>query len=149
MKVLIFFSVILLIFTGCEKKYKYSTLDQNLTFASDEARKLSKIHQKYWEMYSQKKFSNTYPYELAYMRFLHSLEWYKLFLASNKANYTVIQEKIVIDGNSAVVKTKHIYDNNKTAVFYDPWYNVNGTWQHEFKDSILPDASSMEIRNNF
>lgn len=131
---------LLFTFSGCEPKYQFASLDENLSFKSSEERSLSKRHLAYWELMSQKKFTETYDFELPYQRYIYGEEWYHKFFEGNNKEYKIIFKALEwLDEHSAVVHTEYIRQKNRHT-FKDKWFYVNGKWYHMFPTSKLPKA---------
>lgn len=128
----------IILFSACERKYQFVSRDSNLTLNTDIEKKLSQRHLDYWEAYSQKKFDESFTFELPYLNFIKGKEWYDAFFSSNNQNYKIVQKGIKLtDKDSAIVTTKYIRKKN-TYTFQDRWYRVNGTWYHWYRRSKLP-----------
>lgn len=139
MKTVVSFLVLLLLFTGCNKKRTYAYKDNNLSLNSDKELLLSKRHLDYWEALSKKDLKSAYMYEMPYQRFIRSFEWYSDFLQGNKKGYHIIQKEITFkEENIANIKT--IYKEKKNRhLFNDTWYYVGNQWFHKMKVSKLPE----------
>jgi hypothetical protein len=139
-----FFLIPLLFFLGCEEKYKYVTLDSNLTFETLESPQvLKKRFQEYWEYRSQNNFQASYEYELPYLKLLKNKQAYQSFFSNNK--YSNISLKKVSSGNNqeadiALLWIKKYNVNGETSQYQDKWVYIDNNWYHYYHASILPPA---------
>ena len=131
-------SLLLIVMSGCEKKYTYVTTEEGFKATTDKERALVESFKEYWEYFSAKEFEKAYPYEVAYERFLHDLTWYKKFNSANYKGYklTIIALEKVED-DIYDVKSNYSYEGDGYT-FLDRWYYVDGKWQHTMKTSLLP-----------
>jgi hypothetical protein len=139
MRIFIAFLVMLLVFlSGCEKKYDYAVVDDNVTLQTEEQEKLAETFLEYWDAFSKKDFDKSYQYEMQYMQYLHSLPWYKEFFEGNRKNYSVSFTQVSVHDEKAMIKIKMQFEKS-TVVREDIWYKVSDEWRHIFRDSILPE----------
>jgi len=126
------------LFSGCEEKLQFASTAKEFTPKTEKEKQLSKRALKYWELFSSKKFDETYSYELPFQRYENTLKWYHKFNKGNDEGYKLVQKEIVeIDENRAIVKT--VFQGKKaTFIMSDKWYLVNDTWYHKMNTSKLP-----------
>ena len=124
--------------TGCEKKYRYVKVDQNATKALKAYPELSERFKSYWEAMSEKNYKETFSYELPYMNFIHDKTWYLDFKEGSRKHFKVTLLEIVPVGEKSVVVKARFKVKKSVYTVSDKWYKVNGTWYHQYYDSILP-----------
>lgn len=126
------------IFTACEPKYRFASIDQNVTLTNKHEKELSRRHLAYWDSMSQKNFLESYTFELPYQRYIQGQEWYGRFFEGNNKEYEIVLKDLEwIDDNRVLVHTEYIRQKNR-HIFKDRWFYVNGTWYHMFDTSKLP-----------
>lgn len=92
---------------------------------------------KYWSLRADKRFYKTYQYELPYLNYLHSQEWYEDFF-STAPRIKKIKVKWV-KCTKTKCKIGMILKIGKENVFYiDTWVNVDNRWYHKYNDNALP-----------
>ena len=138
-KVLLFI-ILLLLLDGCEKKHVYSSVDANLSIRDNRFKELEDRHLDYWEAMSLADYDESYRFELPYLNFLKTNEWYREFRSGSREKYKIVIKGIESDSeddNIAFVKT-HIILKHTDYTFKDRWLYVNGTWYHSYSPSLLP-----------
>jgi sarcosine oxidase delta subunit len=135
-KILLYILVISAIF-GCDaKKESVVTLSADLSIDDD----LLERYGEYWTYMSKNDYDRSYEYELPYLNFLKSKEWYKEFQYGGKIDFKVKILSISEDKDDKdVVFVRANYrgkylDSNIT----EKWINIKGTWYHYYSQSLLP-----------
>ena len=127
-----------LLFSGCEKKFAHAFKEDNFTPSDKKEKALSRRHLEYWEGFLAKDFNSSYPYEMPYQQYQHSLSWYNRFNNNNVKDANITQLSITYEDEfKANVRTRFQYRSTDYS-YDDPWYYVNGTWFHVMKTSLLP-----------
>ena len=143
----VYLIVVLILFSGCEKKYEHVIMDINST-STVVPHKLAKRYKEYWENFSDNKFDKTYKIELPYLQFIKNISWYKNFRGTSTGNFSI--EGVAakkIDDNIIHIRTK-IISNGQEEKFYDRWIFVNNVWYHYYYPSLLP-PDIKEYRKRF
>ncbi len=129
----------ILISSGCEKKYIYTSKTNDMVIKDKKSEALSERAMDYWESFSAKDFNSTYQYELPFQQYLKSKLWYVRFNAGNTKGYFLEQKEIeYIDENRAIIKIKFSKNKSGGHMISDRWYLIDGVWYHKMKTSILP-----------
>lgn len=131
-------AILLLSFAGCEKKYRYATLDTNLSATPASEELLERVRE-YWEYRSLFDYGHARSFELPYLNFIKDENWYLQFHAHDRKKYRIVLKQVRMHGDEAKVRI-HIYLPHTDYGFNDSWYLVNGTWYHYYHPSILPPA---------
>lgn len=132
-----------LFFSSCDnKKSEFVIIDNNVTIQKgiQEVDQFLDRYVHYWDFFVKKELSKSYPYELPYLNYLRSLEWYEEFHASNKSKYVVELLSVSIeegDPNILLARTRFHMKSNITEST-DRWVFVDGVWYHYYSQSILP-----------
>lgn len=129
--------IVSLFITGCNEKPKYAKEDINLVLVDSDSKVLLKRALEYWNLHSQKKFEQSYQFEMPYQRYIYSLEQYQNFNAPNYKEYTIIIEKISIHGSEATLNLKYRLDKRRFS-FKDKWIKIKDKWYHQMKTKKLP-----------
>lgn len=130
-------------FFGCESKYTNVSLDQNISIDENVTlvSNLEERYLQYWEAFSKGEYEKSYAYELPYLNYLKSLQWYKEFHRTRRTDYKVKLLSIDIadnDSNIAYLKSEFISPRN-TITLLDKWIKVENSWYHYYKQTILPE----------
>ncbi len=138
----LFLLVLLLFFLGCEEKYTNVAIDQNISIDKNitNVENLKLRYQEYWEVFSKGEYDKSYAYELPYLNYIKSLQWYKDFNRIRKNDYKVSMLNIKsypYDAKVALVRTR-FQSPHKTFELSDRWVQVGDTWYHYYKQSLLP-----------
>jgi len=130
---------ILFAFLGCSSSYTYVSKLPSAETKKPILQQLSDRHLKFWELFSEKRFDDTYTIELPHLQFQKSLEWYHDFYSTNNKGYTVSQVAIKeVDDNRAIVITRSQTKGGLITEFEDRWVLVDQKWYHYFEFSKLP-----------
>ncbi len=142
----VIFSVLLMIFIiGCSKEnktYQYVITPEDIIDTSNVRDKEQFVERfsDYWEATSRNDFDKAYAYELPYLNFLKSVDWYYEFKKASKRKFTVRLLRITPEQDDADIlnvrinfKSKQL-DTNVT----EKWIYINGHWYHSYSQSILP-----------
>jgi hypothetical protein len=149
MKKIVVFFLILMVVTFIVYKnrelsdtYVYVSMDNNITVSKDIVKyeELKRRFSEYWEAASLNDFNTTYEYELPYLNFLKSLDWYIDFKQGSKKHYKVLTLDVKTEfGDSDIaIITMKVELNNFTRKIADKWVLVNGIWYHYYSQSLLP-----------
>lgn len=143
-RIISLFTFIVFIF-GCNDKYAdYVTTDQNLTIEESvlESENLLERYKEYWYYFGKGDYDNSYEYELPYLNFLKSLEWYKEFHQANQKNYRVTLLSVTVEKNNANIVYMRSRFTTPTHGYElsDKWLRINNKWYHYYSQSILPPA---------
>jgi hypothetical protein len=139
LKIAILTLFISLFFGGCVSSYQFAFKDPSLQLKDESLKALSQRDLSYWEHMSQKEFDASYDYELPYLRYLKSLEWYKNFNATNNQKFTIKQYDItLVDSHRAIIKHYYHGSDGHSLNLEDRWVLVQNEWFHYFELSKLP-----------
>ncbi len=93
----------------------------------------------YWQARANKEFYKTFNYEMPYLRYLYSKDWYEDFFSSSPRFKSIYVKNFECKGNicffTLLLKPKY----SKDTIFYkDKWVKVDNTYYHRFNDLLLP-----------
>ena len=140
-----FYILVITLMLGCSREeinYQYVSIDEKVRQSSnfEKNRELVKRFSEYWEATSLKDFETAYNYELPYLNFLKSLDWYLEFKTVSKKNFKTTMLSLTEDKDDKDIV--HVRLNIKSkkvdANVTEKWININGTWYHNYSQSILP-----------
>ncbi len=94
----------------------------------------------YWNYRADKKFYKTYSYELPYLDYLHSQDWYEDFFAKSMRLKKIVIKKVQCKDEKCkiafVFYTKSMPKDGH--YFTDEWVNLDNKWYHSYNDNPLP-----------
>jgi len=91
----------------------------------------------YWSARANRDFKDAYKYEMPYLQYIHSLEWYEDFFITAPRIKKIKIKKIDCKGNICYVSM--LLKIGKNYIFYkDKWIKVDKIWYHRFRDKALP-----------
>ena len=135
---------IALIFGGCGEKlekYKFSSIDANVSLSTDEEIGLANRFLKYWDARSRKDFETSYQMELPYNRYLKTYNMYEAEGQSIFENFHTVLLSVRFDKdekNIAWIQRKYIHKDT-VLLLNSKWINVHGTWYHKYTFSVFPE----------
>jgi len=92
---------------------------------------------KYWTYRAKRSFSDTYKYELPYLQYIHTKEWYEDFFMSAPRIKKIAVTKIDCKDNICYIPM--LLKIGKAKVYFkDKWIKVDKNWYHKFNDNPLP-----------
>ena len=105
-----------------------------------EERALEKSFTNYWEARGAKKFYKTYDYELPYLNYLHSQEWYEDFFSRAMRIKKMVVKKVKCKEEKCRIEFNFYTKSAPKESHYlqDDWINVDGKWYHVYNDNPLP-----------
>jgi len=92
---------------------------------------------KYWTYRANREFSKTYKYELPYLQYIHSKEWYEDFFMLAPRIKKIDIKNIKCKNNICFIGMILKIGKNKTY-FRDKWIKVDKIYYHRFNDNPLP-----------
>jgi len=94
----------------------------------------------YWEKRGEKKFSKTYSYEIPYLQYLHSRDWYQNFFIDAPQFKVIAIHKLYECGTKSCILGIKLYRKKSSDPIYlhDKWIKIDGVWYHKYRDSYLP-----------
>jgi len=91
----------------------------------------------YWADRANRDFKDAYKYEMPYLKYIHSLEWYEDFFITAPRIKKIKVKRIDCKDNICYVSM--LLKIGKNYIFYrDKWVKVDKIWYHRFRDNALP-----------
>jgi hypothetical protein len=91
----------------------------------------------YWSYRAKKRFYKTYGFEMPYLRYLYSQDWYEDYFSTAPRIKKISIKKI--DCKNDICKIGIILYFGKNYSYYtDKWVKVDNIWYHRFNDRPLP-----------
>jgi len=93
----------------------------------------------YWLYRANRKFNLCYSYEMPYLRYLYSKNWYLNYFFYSRKIKRIKVLKINCKNKNICYISMLLYYGSKNPVFFkDKWVKVDGVWYHRFYDRVLP-----------
>ncbi len=145
MKHLISILLLVIFMIGCSKEsktYQYVTVSNDLLKSATQPKEHTFIERfsDYWEANSLNDFEAAYAYELPYLNFLKSLDWYLDFKKTAKRRYNITLLEITPDSkdDDIIYARVHFDGKNLDVNLTEKWIFINDIWYHSYSQSILP-----------
>ena len=105
-----------------------------------ENKSLKKSFQNYWENRGNKRFYKTYAYELPYLDYLHTQEWYEDYFAKAMRIKKITVKKVICkDEKCRIDFVFNPKSKPRDEDFHiDSWLKMDGKWYHSYNDNPLP-----------
>ena len=105
---------------------------------------LQKSFKAYWGARADKKFYKTYAFEVPYLNYLHTQDWYEDYFAKSMRMKKITIKKVVCKDEICMI---HFVFNPKSKpkdehYLIDNWLQLDGKWYHSYNDNPLPGVSS-------
>jgi hypothetical protein len=91
----------------------------------------------YWSLRAEKKFDKTYKFEMPYLRYLYSKDWYEDFFSTAPKIRKISIKKIDCKNNICRIGIV-LYTKRNYIYIFDKWIKVDNVWYHRFNDRLLP-----------
>ncbi len=95
----------------------------------------------YWKARAKKDFETSYKFELPYLNYIHSEDWYEIFF-QNASKFSKIELKKIKSCNKSIciigLLLRYRFNPDNFIFLYDKWIKVDGIWYHKYDDNPLP-----------